>query len=139
MRLFSCLCALCFSAEPTPCDNATQFTCANSRCVEKAWTCDGDNDCLDMSDEVDCDDSVVSGGHCLSYEFTCTLIHECVHKAWVCDGDFDCQDHSDENLAHCKCVSVLVYSRFLLCTLRVCLTSTRQHLRCYDGLEEEEH
>ena len=86
------------------CDNTTQFACANGRCVELSWTCDGDNDCLDMSDEADCDSSPVFGHNCRNYEFTCTVIHECVHKAWLCDGDFDCQDHSDENITNCKCL-----------------------------------
>jgi len=103
-----CCCCLC--ADPVTCDVGSQFTCANGRCVEKAWTCDGDNDCLDMSDELDCDHSAVLGRRCRSYEFTCTVIHECIHKAWLCDGDFDCQDHSDENITRCECCCLFIHS-----------------------------
>jgi len=96
--------------EPVTCDNKTQFTCQNGRCVEAAWRCDGDNDCLDMSDELDCDHSMIHGRSCRSYEFQCAIIHECVHRAWLCDGDFDCQDHSDENTTYCKCLLLQNYT-----------------------------
>jgi len=30
------------------------FTCADGGCVQNSWVCDGDNDCEDGSDEVEC-------------------------------------------------------------------------------------
>lgn len=41
------------SAEPPvqPCPNSWDFTCNNQRCIPKSWLCDGDDDCLDNSDE----------------------------------------------------------------------------------------
>lgn len=33
------------------CPNSWDFTCTNQRCIPKSWMCDGDDDCLDNSDE----------------------------------------------------------------------------------------
>ena len=47
-----------FSAAPStipptrPTCRPDHFQCNNSRCVLKGWLCDGDDDCLDNSDET---------------------------------------------------------------------------------------
>ncbi|KTF85092.1 hypothetical protein cypCar_00012330, partial [Cyprinus carpio] len=38
---------------PSPCE-PNEFKCQNGRCALKLWRCDGDNDCQDNSDEMNC-------------------------------------------------------------------------------------
>lgn len=49
---FVCLLFFVLSGGKT-CSN-NQLTCNNGRCIPVIFKCDGDNDCGDMSDEVDC-------------------------------------------------------------------------------------
>jgi low density lipoprotein-related protein 2 len=46
-------CMLDPNSEPPvqACPNSWDFTCRNQRCIPKSWICDGDDDCLDNSDE----------------------------------------------------------------------------------------
>lgn len=37
---------------PPPQCQPEEFACKNSRCIQERWKCDGDNDCLDNSDEA---------------------------------------------------------------------------------------
>ena len=37
---------------PPPQCQPGEFACSNSRCIQERWKCDGDNDCLDNSDEA---------------------------------------------------------------------------------------
>lgn len=37
---------------PPPQCQAAEFACKNNRCIQERWKCDGDNDCLDNSDEA---------------------------------------------------------------------------------------
>ncbi|KAH3738368.1 hypothetical protein DPMN_045002 [Dreissena polymorpha] len=81
----------------------SQFKCTNGRCIDDSYKCDGDDDCLDDSDEQNCPAGVGGGGgtgRCAADEFKCPD-GSCIDKDWLCDGDDDCVDGTDENTQHC--------------------------------------
>lgn len=57
------------------------------KCINQDWICDGEFDCIDQSDELNCT--------CKRNEFTCRN-GECVLELLKCDGKSDCIDGSDE-------------------------------------------
>ena len=73
---------------------ADEFTCLEHHfCVHSSWTCDGDRDCPDGSDESEevCKDGV----ECESDEFRCGD-GKCIPAYSYCDGAEHCEDLSDE-------------------------------------------
>ncbi|XP_014481783.1 PREDICTED: low-density lipoprotein receptor-related protein 2 [Dinoponera quadriceps] len=73
------------------CPHTWDFTCANQRCVPKSWVCDGENDCLDNSDET----QNCTKPTCGTNEFQCKS-GRCVPITFHCDSENDCGDYSDE-------------------------------------------
>jgi hypothetical protein len=61
------------------------------KCISLSRQCDGNRDCSDNSDEVNC--NVTACGY---NQFRCHSDGHCIYNTWECDGDFDCNDHSDE-------------------------------------------
>ncbi|XP_015126789.1 low-density lipoprotein receptor-related protein 2 [Diachasma alloeum] len=87
-------------AEPPvqACPNPWDFTCANQRCVPHSWVCDGDDDCLDNSDEM----QNCTKPTCATDKFQCKS-GRCIPESFKCDSENDCGDYSDE--ANCPNVT----------------------------------
>ncbi|ESO88857.1 hypothetical protein LOTGIDRAFT_59789, partial [Lottia gigantea] len=67
-----------------------ESTCSTGECIPRDYICDGEQDCVDGSDEQ-CAEPLP----CEPNEFRCTN-GRCAMKIWRCDGDNDCGDGSDE-------------------------------------------
>ncbi|XP_075056670.1 complement factor I [Mixophyes fleayi] len=80
---------LCYQETKGCTDN--QFTCVNGKCIDLNNTCNGDNDCGDLSDELCCTECS-KGFHCKS--------DICIPQRDRCNGEKDCLSGEDES--NCK-------------------------------------
>ncbi|TNM89007.1 hypothetical protein fugu_005261 [Takifugu bimaculatus] len=83
---------------PPPQCQAGEFACKNSRCIQERWKCDGDNDCLDNSDEAP---ELCHQHTCPTDRFKCKN-NRCIPLRWLCDGDNDCGNDEDESNTTCS-------------------------------------
>ena len=68
-----------------------QFNCTDGNWINSKWVCDGNQDCEDNSDELNCDPNENEN----EYKFYCTN-GDWTNKRFLCDGQPDCSDGSDE-------------------------------------------
>ncbi|XP_063064253.1 low-density lipoprotein receptor-related protein 1 isoform X3 [Engraulis encrasicolus] len=86
------------SYQPPPQCQPGEFACKNNRCIQERWKCDGDNDCLDNSDEsLD----LCHQHTCPADRFKCDN-NRCIPLRWLCDGDNDCGNDEDESNTTCS-------------------------------------
>ncbi|XP_077129136.1 low-density lipoprotein receptor-related protein 1B isoform X2 [Ranitomeya variabilis] len=78
--------------------NLEEFQCKNQHCIQEGWKCDGENDCLDGSDE---DVGACLNHSCPGDQFKCQS-NRCIPKRWLCDGANDCGSNEDESNETCS-------------------------------------
>ncbi len=77
------------------------FLCADGSCILNLYHCDGVNNCVDNSDEIDCEVSCINADNrmyctpCSGMLFLC-LSGDCIRYSHTCDGTSHCLDSSDE-------------------------------------------
>ncbi|KAM9735783.1 uncharacterized protein ACNS7B_014885 [Menidia menidia] len=71
-----------------------QWQCDDGNCITEVWRCDGQGDCLDGSDEMEC--TTLSGSECPLGQFPCLGSVGCVAASARCDGRSQCPSGSDE-------------------------------------------
>ncbi|XP_067424366.1 complement factor I isoform X2 [Emydura macquarii macquarii] len=71
----------------------SQFHCVNKKCIPLTETCNGINDCGDLSDELCCKECKNNSFHCNS--------DVCISNKYLCNGEADCLAGEDESQARC--------------------------------------
>ncbi|XP_012350206.1 vitellogenin receptor isoform X1 [Apis florea] len=100
------------------CDPPDFFHCKNGKCISSLFRCDGENECGDNSDEMDCNgETNLHMIRCTTDEFQCAD-HSCIPEEKFCDAKSDCYDGSDEYIG---CVKELKCNNSFRCKDSHCI------------------
>ncbi|XP_065069050.1 low-density lipoprotein receptor-related protein 4-like isoform X3 [Rhopilema esculentum] len=115
---------LYLQADALACDKG-EWQCGSGQCISLSWKCDGEEDCVDNSDEASC--SKLPTKKCSDSEFACKNGRRCIPKAWTCDKANDCGDNSDESTTDGpKCTAKCPSTDFQCNISKVCLDKARK-------------
>ncbi|KAK5851838.1 hypothetical protein PBY51_023361 [Eleginops maclovinus] len=105
-----------------------QWQCDDGDCIPDIWRCDGSGDCLDGSDEMNCN-ALPGSPECPLGQFPCVDSVGCVDASARCDGKKQCPTGSDEE--NCAATQGCLESDWI-CRNNICIP---KELRC-NGLND---
>ncbi|KOX76539.1 Vitellogenin receptor [Melipona quadrifasciata] len=90
-------------SKDSPTLQCDRFKCKDGHCIRNEWICDGVPDCLDKSDEENCENSMIPVDKCNNeYDRYLCKNKRCIFLNATCNEKDDCGDNSEENVDACK-------------------------------------